>query len=214
MEADVEGSPSVPYYAVKVGNKPGIYTTWAEASAQVSGFKGALFKKFPTRAEAESFMEGDDLVVLTDDSEERFEHLAPGHWHAFVDGSYNVDTQVYGYGVLLYTDQGPQELSGSGQGEVIANSRNVAGEILAAETVMDLALKAGAQELTIYHDYSGLRHFALSEWKPDVALTQEYAAKAHDFQAHCKLHFVKVDAHSGHRLNNRADVLAKQGAGI
>ncbi len=41
------------YYVVWVGQKPGIYTTWAEAERQVKGFPGAKFKSFPSQAEAE-----------------------------------------------------------------------------------------------------------------------------------------------------------------
>lgn len=32
-------------YAVKVGRVPGVYATWAECSKQVTGFRGAEFKK-------------------------------------------------------------------------------------------------------------------------------------------------------------------------
>ena len=43
-------------YAVKVGRQPGIYTTWDLCRAQVDGYKGAIHKKFPTRAEAEAWL--------------------------------------------------------------------------------------------------------------------------------------------------------------
>lgn len=49
------------YYAVKVGKTPGIYFTWADCSAQVTGFKGAKFKSFLTIEEALEFM-GDSAV--------------------------------------------------------------------------------------------------------------------------------------------------------
>ncbi|MBQ2503636.1 MAG: RNase H1/viroplasmin domain-containing protein, partial [Lachnospiraceae bacterium] len=52
------------FYAIKAGVKPGIYTDWGEASAQVKGFKGAIYKGFETRAEAEAFMEG-EVVAKT-----------------------------------------------------------------------------------------------------------------------------------------------------
>ncbi len=48
------------YYAVAVGRNPGIYNKWYgedEAEAQVSGFPNAVFKGFPTRKEAEDFLE-------------------------------------------------------------------------------------------------------------------------------------------------------------
>lgn len=45
------------YYAVRVGEKPGIYQSWDEARIHVDGFRGAEFKGFPTYQEAEAFME-------------------------------------------------------------------------------------------------------------------------------------------------------------
>ena len=42
------------FYVVWHGRRPGIYTNWADASEQVTGFAGAKFKSYLTRAEAES----------------------------------------------------------------------------------------------------------------------------------------------------------------
>lgn len=47
------------YYAVAAGKVPGIYTDWfgdRGAEMQVRGFPGAVYKGFPTQAEAEAFM--------------------------------------------------------------------------------------------------------------------------------------------------------------
>ena len=44
------------FYAVRVGIKPGIYTTWDEAKAQVNGVKYCEYKGFMTKEEAEAFM--------------------------------------------------------------------------------------------------------------------------------------------------------------
>ena len=52
------------YYAVKVGKTPGIYFTWEDCSAQVTGYKGAKFKSFPTIEEALEFI-GDDNIKPT-----------------------------------------------------------------------------------------------------------------------------------------------------
>lgn len=49
------------YYAVKVGKTPGIYFTWADCSAQVTGFKGSKFKSFESIEEAESFINGNEV---------------------------------------------------------------------------------------------------------------------------------------------------------
>jgi viroplasmin and RNaseH domain-containing protein len=40
------------WYVVHVGKEPGVYGTWAEAHAQVDGFKGNCYKKYNTRNEA------------------------------------------------------------------------------------------------------------------------------------------------------------------
>lgn len=42
------------FYVVWKGRHTGIFKTWEEASAQVSGFPGAQYKAFSTRAEAEN----------------------------------------------------------------------------------------------------------------------------------------------------------------
>jgi ribonuclease HI len=45
-------------YAVRVGRRPGIYSTWDECNAQVSGFSGAVFKSFKSQEEALAFISG------------------------------------------------------------------------------------------------------------------------------------------------------------
>ncbi|MEG0856619.1 MAG: ribonuclease H family protein [Terrisporobacter sp.] len=51
------------YYAVKVGKAPGVYFTWADCSAQVTGFKGAKYKSFPTIEEAVAFINDENITI-------------------------------------------------------------------------------------------------------------------------------------------------------
>lgn len=44
------------FYAVRVGNVPGIYTVWAQCKAQIDGFQGAKYKGFNVLEEAQMFM--------------------------------------------------------------------------------------------------------------------------------------------------------------
>ena len=44
------------YYAVKKGLKTGIFRTWEECKANVSGYSGASYKSFKTKAEAEAYL--------------------------------------------------------------------------------------------------------------------------------------------------------------
>jgi ribonuclease HI len=46
------------YFAVRAGRTPGIYRSWDMCRAQVVGYKGAAYKKFPTEAEATLFVRG------------------------------------------------------------------------------------------------------------------------------------------------------------
>ena len=46
------------FYAIAAGRRPGIYTSWTEAEAQVKGFPQARFKGFATKEEAEGWMQG------------------------------------------------------------------------------------------------------------------------------------------------------------
>ncbi len=45
------------YYAIHKGVKPGIYNTWFDAKQQVSGFKGAIYKRFILLEDAKYFVE-------------------------------------------------------------------------------------------------------------------------------------------------------------
>lgn len=51
------GSTPDRFYAVAVGNRPGIYTEWTEAQAAYTGVKAPKYKKFDTREAAEEWMQ-------------------------------------------------------------------------------------------------------------------------------------------------------------
>ncbi|KAI5285617.1 hypothetical protein KEM54_000425 [Ascosphaera aggregata] len=44
------------FYGVRTGRKPGVYTDWSDAKAQIAGFKNPKFRKFDTREAAENFV--------------------------------------------------------------------------------------------------------------------------------------------------------------
>lgn len=46
-------------YAVKSGRKTGLFATWDECKAQVTNFKGAVYKGFMTKDEAEAWLDGE-----------------------------------------------------------------------------------------------------------------------------------------------------------
>ncbi|KAK7711707.1 hypothetical protein SLS57_008000 [Botryosphaeria dothidea] len=62
------------FYAVQAGRKPGVYSNWNDCLAQVKGFKGAVYKSFPSTAEAEAFVSG----TSSSDNPEKFYAVQSG----------------------------------------------------------------------------------------------------------------------------------------
>ena len=193
------------YYAVKVGRNPGIYMTWDECKEQVNKYPKAEFKSFTTMEEAHAFMENKTVEVEIDSKDTAV---------AYVDGSFNVDTMVYGYGVVMMYHGREEYYKGSGNEENMSAMRNVAGEILGATYAMKYAYDHDIKNLVIYHDYEGIARWCLGEWKTNKLETQTYKNKYQEYSKKVNISFIKVKGHSGDKYNDLADALAKEAAGV
>jgi len=49
----MSGKAKVKYYVVWVGLKPGVYNSWKECQAQITGYPKAKYKSFKTKEAAE-----------------------------------------------------------------------------------------------------------------------------------------------------------------
>ncbi len=58
---DMDGEGFYDFYAVAVGRKPGIYSHWDEAKAQITGFPGCKHDKFMKRSDAIDFMKANGI---------------------------------------------------------------------------------------------------------------------------------------------------------
>ena len=223
------------YYAVRTGKKPGIYLSWDACKAMVHGYPGAVYKSFQTRAEAEAFLNagagavanaasgtaaaggGSGKTAVAGSITNNVVHSADKQGlpetYAFVDGSYNAATGVYGYGGFLVHDGGKEVLQGAGDEPEMASMRNVAGEVLGSMAAVEKAVELGLTELTVYYDYMGIEMWATGAWKRNKAGTIAYHDYIASVREKIQLHFVKVKGHSGVEGNEEADRLAKEAVG-
>lgn len=200
------------YYAVRKGRKPGIYTSWPECQQMISGFSGSEYKSFSSLKDAEAFMNSDSAKQL--DAFSETPSSTANNFVAWVDGSFNQNTGEYGSGIVLVTPEGNHEGNFKGAVPDFVSARNVAGEILAAVYAIEGAMKLGLPHLTIVHDYVGIRNWATGDWKANSPIARYYIEYLKGIKGRIKLDFVKVDAHTGVELNERADALAKSAVGL
>jgi viroplasmin and RNaseH domain-containing protein len=192
------------YYAVRVGKTPGIYESWDVCKDMIHGFPGAVYKSFPSRDEAEKFMNPQG-ELKTDESKAAF---------AFVDGSFNLPVKTYGFGGFLECDGKRYVLQGSGTDLEMAKMRNVAGEILGSMAAVKKALELGLPQVVIYYDYMGIEMWATGAWKRNKTGTIEYYEFMQEAKKKIQISFQKVKGHSGVEGNELADKLAKEAVGI
>ena len=137
--------------------------------------------------------------------------------YAYVDGSYNPDTNTYGSGVFLFMKGISCYFFRSGDDPKMAELRNVAGELNSTMAVIKLAISLKLPSIHIYYDYKGIECWASTgpeKWKAKNKYTKYYADFINKAQRLIDITFEKVTAHSGVEGNEIADILAKHGAGI
>ena len=204
------------YYAVKSGRENGIFLTWEECQNATEGFSGAEYKSFATRAEAENYLNGSITDHEDENSTEDPMFFAKeGILTAFIDGSFDSESGMYGFGCVLIAPDGKvTEKNGAGIKEEARSARNVAGELLATMTAAAYAVKNGYRKLRVYHDYNGIAKWYNGQWKAASFAAREYIEFMKKTKPYVEIEFVKVDAHTGVFFNERADKLAKEALGL
>lgn len=196
---------AVKYYAVRKGLKTGIFHTWEECKASVSGYSCAEYKSFPSLEQAREYLE------LTNDKETMGDG---GYVPVYVDGSYNSVTEEFSYGMVVVRESGVETFSQKYEDKELASMRNVAGEIKGAEAAMRFALEHDIHRIAIYHDYEGIAKWCTGEWKTNKEGTKAYKTFYEEVSRKLAVRFVKVTGHSGDKYNDMADKLAREALGL
>ena len=190
------------FYAVKKGYQTGIFSTWAECQKQTQGFKGALFKSFLSKEEAQNYLNDQPQHNISEENDDRYYIYVDG---SYIHGNYSWGMAIYHYGKLVDTFNGKSTCPDASE------LHNVAGEIQGAIEATKWAI-ANDEPIVICHDYIGLSEWAIGNWKTNKQLTKNYAES---MKPHLNLvSFKKVSGHTGIVGNELADKLAKQALGL
>lgn len=193
-------------YAVKKGNKTGIFSTWEECLEATKGYPNAEFKSFISFEEAQAYLNDVDIVMQND----ILPRLKENRVVAFTDGSYDDTKKYYGSGVYLFLPDGTtKEISIKGNNQNFINERNIAGEVLAVFNAVDWTISNGYDKLAIFYDLQGIGEWACGNWKTNTNCSQFFKKFILDKKDILDIEFQKVKGHSNNIYNNKADNLAK-----
>jgi ribonuclease HI len=221
------------YYAVAVGRQPGIYTQWfgdTGAQAQITGFKGARYKGFPTVEDAQAFLrqwrslpqkrttptrktDGPSTAERVADSQSTF----VGRRVIYTDGSSLGNPGPGGYGVVIPSSEGDREFSGG-----FRNTTNNRMELLAC--IVGLEQLNTPSVVVLYSDsryvVDGItkgwaKRWQRNNWRKtsgDKALNIDLWERLLDLCERHDVDFIWVKGHAGNPGNERCDQLATQAA--
>ncbi len=206
------------FYVVTHGRQVGIYHTWDDASRQVHGFSGAIYKTFFSKEEAERFLKRSTSPPTS--QAEEVPGLLPycGSNIAYTDGSSNKG--LGGYGVVIIKSSEIKEFSGPvplDNGEVTNNVAELYAIIVAIfNTEGPLTIRTDSMYcincVTVW-----IKNWMANGWRTaggNIVANQKYIQYIYNAMQTRKISFEHVRGHTGNHYNERADQLANAGRAL
>lgn len=209
------------YYAVVVGRKRGIFDSWDQCEALVSGYSGCLFKSFSNRSDAEQFFDkhtlsnSDSIQVnpkhdIKEDEEKHVRKkrkVCSASYDIYTDGSAGNGNLKYG----AFMKIGDSEYQLSGHATTASLSRigitrvremnsptaELLGVLQALRSIQ-ISIKEGSEcrKLDFYVDYVGIIEWLSGGWrtkKPHIIKLVELIRK--EIEAMKSSRGIEVDFH-------------------
>ena len=195
------------FYAVRSGRKIGIFNNWIECEKSIKGYSGAEYKSFSNYKDAKKYLNGDDIQI--NNSNPKIDQLKNNEMIAYVDGSYDSNTNYYSYGVVTFFNGNKSSFSDKDNSKNTIKMQNVAGELEGAKFALNKALENNASKLYLYYDYEGIEKWCTGEWETNTTGTRKYKNFYDNIKNKIDVTFIKVKAHTGNKYNEEADSLAK-----
>ncbi|HNX24710.1 MAG TPA: ribonuclease HI [Spirochaetota bacterium] len=216
--------PPKKFYAVAKGHKPGIYNNWPAAQAQVEGFHGAVYKGFPSMAEAEEWLKSPGfskpLPASNKIKESSQGSILPesGEVTIYTDGGSSGNPGPGGFGIVQIYGNERKEISG-GFRLTTNNRMELMGVIVALKNLehKNLPIKICTDSSYVVNGIT--KGWAKSWRKNNWIKSDKTSAKNPDLWGELldlieplKVTFIWVKGHAGNSLNERCDELAVSAA--
>ncbi len=215
------------YYAVIRGRKPGIYTAWFGkdgAEAQVKGFRGARYRGFKTRQEAEEAIAAAEIGAPSESRPSRASRKTVKEVSAadmdvvmYTDGGCRFNPGPGGYGVVI--QQGGKEIELSAGFELTTNNRM---ELLACIEGLrqvpegrSVLLHSDSQYVVNGIELEWAKNWRRKNWmktRNEAALNADLWKILLELVEAREVQFVWVKGHAGNPGNERCDQLATAAA--
>jgi ribonuclease HI len=212
------------FYAVAVGRSTGIFTDWATAEKQVKGFAAAKFKSFPTRAEAEAWLQSPVYAKKEQSPRQENRSAAPPQQCdpdaiiVYTDGGSINNPGPGGYGIVIERAGKRQEISGG-----FRHTTNNRMEMMAAIVGLRELQNCG-KKVFLYSDSSylvnGITKGWAKKWRTkgwrkgdgEPVLNIDLWKELLELLDGVDVLFNWVKGHAGNELNERCDRLAVSAA--
>ena len=208
------------YYAIKEGyNKIKgekvvdlLVESWSECEALIKGVKGAKYKSFLSLQEAQQYLTDSDPIL------KKGEHQYPlDIHHAYVDGSFNIETGKYSYGLVISKGDVVTYIeNGAAEDDSQKDIRQIGGELTGSIRALNYCAENAIKEIVIFHDYAGVCYHATGFWERREESSRQYYETFNRLTKEngIKVYFVKVDSHTGDLYNEMVDEFAKAAGGL